>query len=125
MEEPVHENRLIDRPLTVTKPDTDDRRLRQLRRVWALLVVLRHGGTLARLAFAVGVTQRTIRRDLAALRALGLPVFRDGPTAWRLRLDSACPLCSTRDVVHTRQAHDRAEEDRDSRSRRCAMWMPD
>jgi proteasome accessory factor B len=57
-------------------------------RVLHLLEVARHGVTIDALAGEVGVTTRTIRRDLAALQEAGFPLYdeRDdqGHVRWRL-----------------------------------------
>ncbi|HEY5619133.1 MAG TPA: WYL domain-containing protein [Vicinamibacterales bacterium] len=60
-------------------------------RQWKVLHGLessRHGTTIAALAAELGVTTRTIRRDLAALQEAGFPLFderdEDGRVRWRL-----------------------------------------
>jgi proteasome accessory factor B len=60
-------------------------------RQWRLLHALessRHGATIVALADDLGVTTRTIRRDLAALQEAGFPLFDDrddeGRSRWRL-----------------------------------------
>ena len=60
-------------------------------RQWKLLHALessRHGATIQALADDLGVTTRTIRRDLAALQEAGFPLFDehddDGRARWRL-----------------------------------------
>jgi len=60
-------------------------------RQWKVLHALessRHGATIAALAGDLGVTTRTIRRDLAALQEAGFPLFDerddDGRVSWRL-----------------------------------------
>ena len=60
-------------------------------RQWKVLHALessRHGVTIAALAEELGVTTRTIRRDLAALQEAGFPLFDehddDGRVSWRL-----------------------------------------
>jgi proteasome accessory factor B len=60
-------------------------------RQWKVLHALesaRHGITIAALATELGVTTRTIRRDLAALQEAGFPLFDDrddgGAVRWRL-----------------------------------------
>lgn len=84
----------------MTLSDAD--RSRQVRRWWHVLAILRSGAsaTLARLASETGVTKRTIRRDLIALEAAGVPLDRgvdDGASEqgqpWRLLKGSPCPLC--------------------------------
>ena len=61
-------------------------------RQWKVLHALessRHGATISALATELGVTTRTIRRDLAALQEAGFPLFDDrdeesGGVRWRL-----------------------------------------
>ena len=60
-------------------------------RQWKVLHALessRHGVTIAALADELGVTTRTIRRDLAALQEAGFPLFdehdEEGRVSWRL-----------------------------------------
>ena len=60
-------------------------------RQWRLLHALessRHGATITALSDDLGVTTRTIRRDLAALQEAGFPLFDerddDGRSRWRL-----------------------------------------
>jgi len=60
-------------------------------RQWRILHALessRHGVTIDAMASEVGVTTRTIRRDLAALQEAGFPLFdehdEDGRVRWRL-----------------------------------------
>jgi predicted DNA-binding transcriptional regulator YafY len=61
-------------------------------RQWKVLHALessRHGATITALAAELGVTTRTIRRDLAALQEAGFPLFDDrdedsGGVRWRL-----------------------------------------
>jgi proteasome accessory factor B len=61
-------------------------------RQWKVLHALessRHGATIPALATELGVTTRTIRRDLAALQEAGFPLFderddEDGTVRWRL-----------------------------------------
>ena len=61
-------------------------------RQWKVLHALessRHGATIPALATELGVTTRTIRRDLAALQEAGFPLFDDrdeesGGVRWRL-----------------------------------------
>ena len=61
-------------------------------RQWKVLQALessRHGATISALATELGVTTRTIRRDLAALQEAGFPLFDDrdeesGGVRWRL-----------------------------------------
>jgi predicted DNA-binding transcriptional regulator YafY len=80
----------------------DALRVKQLRRSWLLIALLRgtHGCTLRRLAREAGVCERTIRRDLNALEAAGLPVQRLTDTdsehgkPWRLLKGAPCPVCN-------------------------------
>ena len=67
-------------------------------RTWRLIALLRSGPgcTLARLSRDLGVTTRTIRRDLDALQAAGLAVYDLKPEEtrmWRLVKGTSCPLC--------------------------------
>ena len=58
------------------------RRNRQLVRAFALIRLLHRGRyTVAALAQPLGVTTRTVRRDLEALIDAGVPVSRDGEDA--------------------------------------------
>jgi len=61
----------------------------QLTRQWRIVSLLsgRAGRTLAQLTAELGVTKRTIQRDIAVLEAAGFPVTsepRDGTVYWRL-----------------------------------------
>ena len=57
-------------------------RVRAFRRQWRTLVLLReHRRTVEDLAAELGVTTRTVRRDLAIFRAVPLPVRK--VEAWR------------------------------------------
>lgn len=86
----------------MTKPLIDALRVKQLRRSWLVIALLRstYGCTLKRLAREAGVCERTIRRDLMALEAAGLPVQRVTDTdseygkLWRLLQGSPCPICN-------------------------------
>lgn len=56
------------------------------------------GVTLDRMAHYVGVSTRTIRRDLDALQEVHVPImdstlFEDHQRRWRLIKDAPCPLC--------------------------------
>jgi predicted DNA-binding transcriptional regulator YafY len=67
---------------------------RGLRRLCRLVGTLRvHGArSLPALASLMGVTTRTIRRDLDLLRDAGVGVYRDEQYRWRLTR-SRCPMC--------------------------------
>lgn len=77
----------------MSRPQRNAQLIRQLR----LLTLLTTGRyQLDRLAFVLGVTTRTIRRDLEALESALVPVRTTDPTGRLdyLYLDSkACPLC--------------------------------
>ena len=69
-----------------------------LRRQWALLRALssaRHGIPIKRMAEELGVTERTIRRDLGVFRSVGFPleehVGEFGRKTWRIVSDRAGP----------------------------------
>lgn len=75
-----------------------------LLRQWRLLVLLRRRRTLHGLASALGVSTRTIRRDLAVLESVPFPLVRarpesfDGAAVWSLSTmqewpkDEPCPV---------------------------------
>ena len=78
-------------------------RERQLRRTFLVIALLRAslGCTLQKLADECGVTTRTIRRDLEALQAVGLPIFNvdvdrgfHGVRLWWFVKGSPCPVCN-------------------------------
>lgn len=77
-------------------------RAQQLKRSYQLIALLRAWGgvTLERLAGETGVTTRTIRRDLDALQAAGLPITDtrndDGDRTWRFIKGASCPMCGPR-----------------------------
>jgi hypothetical protein len=86
----------------VVKWPSDYARSRQLRRWWLVLAILRSGGsvTLERLAAETGVSLRTSRRDLYALEAAGIPLYRgedfgesEYGRPWRLVKGLPCPVC--------------------------------
>jgi predicted ArsR family transcriptional regulator len=57
-------------------------RLQQVLRQWDILRTLeasRHGLTLHQLAQELGVSERTVRRDIEGLEAAGFPVFKEYP----------------------------------------------
>lgn len=70
-----------------------------LTRTWHLVALLRGGGrTLAKLSRELGVTTRTVRRDLECLQAAGVAVFDEQGEdeehkRWRLAKGSSCPVC--------------------------------
>lgn len=74
-------------------------RCQQLTRSYQVIALLRAWGgvSLAQLAGETGVTIRTIRRDLEALQAAGVPVTDavsdTGVRRWRLVKGASCPLC--------------------------------
>jgi predicted ArsR family transcriptional regulator len=74
-------------------------RCRTLIRTWRVVAILRASGgvTLATLAASLGVTDRTIRRDLDALQAAGIAIYDvtgdDGTRRWRLVKGAPCPIC--------------------------------
>ena len=74
-------------------------RNRELIRQWTLLQAMARSRdcTIPKLAADVGVSTRTIRRDLNALQEAGFPIYDDGPNggspnggskAWRLETRS-------------------------------------
>jgi hypothetical protein len=87
------------------KCPNDDARSKQLRRWWLVLEILRSSScvTLARLATETGATERTVRRDLIALEAAGLPIFRtyenEHGSPWSILKTSPCPTCGHRAPV--------------------------
>lgn len=65
-------------------------------RTWKLLVMLRGGPhRLESLARELGVTTRTIRRDLAALEEAGLPVDLSPAGRWFVRETAEWPRQAT------------------------------
>lgn len=82
-------------------PATDQQRSDVLRRSWHLIALLRStwGCTLQTLAREIGVSERTVRRDLNALERAGLPLQRVSDTdseqgkPWKLVKGSPCPIC--------------------------------
>lgn len=73
----------------------------QLTRSYQVIALLRAWGgvTLDRLAADTGVTTRTIRRDLDALEAGGVPVTTamvNESKVWRLVKGAPCPVCGSR-----------------------------
>lgn len=75
-----------------------ERRCEQLIRTWRLVALLRStaGCSLEKLSRDLGVTTRTIRRDLEALQAAGIAIYDEESEAakvWRLVKGAACPVC--------------------------------
>lgn len=73
-------------------------RNRTLVRTYRLIALLRSCGgcTLARLSSELGVTSRTVRRDLDALQDAGVAIWDDKPDdvrRWRLLKGAPCPVC--------------------------------
>lgn len=67
-------------------------------RTWRLVALLREGGgcSLARLSRELGVTTRTIRRDLEALQEAGVAIYDEKPEDtryWRLVKGAPCVIC--------------------------------
>lgn len=81
----------------MTQPARNRQLVRQLVIVRELLTAGRDGRTLDQLTLAMGVTSRTIRRDLNALEEAHLPITvgkrDDGVTVFGLTLGAGCPLC--------------------------------
>jgi len=77
-----------------------ERRCLQLVRTWHLIALLRSapGCTLERLSRELGVTTRTIRRDLEALQSAGIAIYDvrnedDSVRRWRLMKGAPCAIC--------------------------------
>jgi predicted ArsR family transcriptional regulator len=76
-------------------------RNRPLVRSWQLAALLRsasNGLTLDELAQELGVTTRTVRRDLDALEEAYVAIVKDrdvigGPTRWAMIKHGRCPIC--------------------------------
>lgn len=97
---------MLGRPEPTTRrgPATMPRDETCLRRQWALLRALsaaRTGLTLREMAAELGVTERTIRRDLDVFRDVGFPLEEQvgdfGRKAWRVRPGVGPPLAFTFD----------------------------
>jgi biotin operon repressor len=92
----------------------DALRMKQLRRTFLVIAILRsRGGTsLETLARECGVTTRTSRRDLIALENAGFPIFTVGE--WGARLyrfprGIACPICGKDVTTTSRPQRERME----------------
>lgn len=73
-------------------------RNRSLVRTWRLVALLRAGAgcSLDRLSGELGVTTRTIRRDLDALQEAGIAICDEKPDEtryWRLVKGAPCVIC--------------------------------
>ena len=68
------------------------RRNGSLRRLFRVAALLKHGRTLPGMATTVGVTQRTVRRDLDTLRFAGVEFVKDDGGVYRLT--GSCVMCA-------------------------------
>lgn len=79
----------------------------QLARSWRLIAIVRGcaGVRVQKLARELGVTERTVYRDLIALQAAGVPLTtfdgKDGIKRWRLAKDAPCAICGRATVKVT------------------------
>lgn len=76
-------------------------RNRALVRTWHLIALLRSGAgsSLERLSRELGVTPRTVRRDLEALQEAGIAIYDEKPDEtrfWRLVKGAPCVICGSR-----------------------------
>jgi predicted DNA-binding transcriptional regulator YafY len=96
---------------TIAPSPNDAFRLKQLRRTWLVIALLRRSAavTLPRLAHEAGVSERTIRRDLMALESAGLPLVRVEcamGAAYRFMKGAPCPVCDRAVVTGTERRHE-------------------